>query len=119
MPWQHLTPGHCRGDPLCRPGDRPACGRVFEKAGLSVLVLDENVFASQRAQLRQRRMRPCQIGRDIGRKGMEDDEIIPMLRELRRSTFVSRDRDFFDKTLCHDRICLVYLDVRPLEVAEY
>ena len=48
-----------------------------------------------------------------------DDEIIPLLRTLRRPTFISRDRDFFDKTLCSDRMCLVYFDVRPLEVADY
>ena len=84
-----------------------------------MLVLDENVFESQYAELRRRRIHLCQIGRDIGRKGMKDDEIIPLLRALRHTTFVSRDLDFFDKTLCHDRMCLVYLDVRPLEVAKY
>ena len=84
-----------------------------------MLVLDENVFESQHAQLRRRRFHLCQIGRDIGRKGMKDDEIIPLLRSVRRPTFVSRDSDFFEKTLCNDRMCLVYLDVRPLEVAEY
>jgi len=84
-----------------------------------VIVLDENVFESQRAQLRWQRIRLCQIGRDVGRKGMKDDEIIPLLQSLRRPTFVSRDRDFFEKTLRNDRICLVYLDVWPLEVAEY
>jgi len=84
-----------------------------------VIVLDENVFESQWAQLRQQRIRPCQIGRDVGRKGMKDDEIIPLLRNLRHPTFVSRDRNFFDRTLCNDRVCLVFLDVWPLEVAEY
>jgi hypothetical protein len=84
-----------------------------------VIVLDENVFASQRAELPQRRLHLCQIGRDIGRKGMKDDEIIPLLRKLRRPTFVSRDRDFFHKTLCNDRMCLIFLNVGPLEVAEY
>jgi hypothetical protein len=86
---------------------------------LTVLVLDENVFESQRYELLRRRLHLCQIGRDIGRKGMKDDEIIPLLRTLRRPTFISRDRDFFDKTLCSDRMCLVYANVRPLEVAAY
>ena len=84
-----------------------------------MIVLDENVFESQRAQLRAWRIHLCQIGRDAGRKGMHDDEIIPLLRTMRRPTFVTRDRDFFDKSLCNDRFCLVYLDIRPLEVAEF
>jgi hypothetical protein len=84
-----------------------------------VIVLDENVFESQSAELRRRRVHLCQIGCDIGRKGMKDDEIIPLLRSLRRPTFVSRDRDFFRKSLCSDKFCWVYLDIWPLEVAKY
>jgi hypothetical protein len=84
-----------------------------------VIVLDENVFESQRIQLSRWRIHLCQIGRDIARKGILDDAIIPLLRQLRRPTFVSRDRDFFDKQLCNDRFCLAFLDVRPIEVADY
>jgi hypothetical protein len=50
---------------------------------------------------------------------MPDEEIITLLRKLRRPSFVSRDRDFFNKALCGGNFCLLYLDVRPLEVAEY
>jgi hypothetical protein len=77
------------------------------------------VFESQRARLLRGRAHLCQIGSDVGRKGMKDDEIIPLLRTLRRPTFITRDRDFFDKTLCTDRMCLVYLETPPLEVAEF
>jgi hypothetical protein len=84
-----------------------------------VIVLDENVFASQRVQLRKWRMHLCQIGDDVGRKGMLDGEIIPLLRTIRHPTFVTRDRDFFDKSLCGERYCLVHLDVHPLEFAAY
>lgn len=84
-----------------------------------MIVLDENVFESQRDQLRRWRIRLCQIGREVGRKGMQDDEIVPLLRKLRRPSLVSRDSDFFNPSLRNDRICLLYLDVRPLEVAEY
>jgi hypothetical protein len=79
-----------------------------------VIVLDENVFASQRGRLKSWRVHLCQIGNDVGRKGMLDDEIIPLLRTLRRPTFISRDRDFFDKSLCHGRFCLIHFRVRPL-----
>ena len=50
---------------------------------------------------------------------MPDEEIIPLLQRMRRPTFVTWDCDFFDKTLCNDRYCLAYFDVRALQVAEY
>ncbi len=50
---------------------------------------------------------------------MSDDEIIPLLRRLRRPTFFTRDPDFFAKSLCGDRFCLAYLDVKPLNAADY
>ena len=84
-----------------------------------MIVLDENVFESQRLQLRARRVHLCQIGIEIGRKGMQDDEIITLLRTLRRPSFFSRDRDFFKKTLCSDNYCSAFLDVAPLDVAQY
>jgi hypothetical protein len=59
-----------------------------------VIVLDENVFESQRARLRAWRIHLCQIGREVGRKGVHDDEIIPLLRKIRHPTFATRDRDF-------------------------
>lgn len=84
-----------------------------------MIVLDENVFESQRIQLVRWRIHHCQIGRDVARKGMLDDEIIPLLRRLRRPTFVTRDNYFFHKHLCNDRYCLAFCDVRPLEAADY
>src|SRR5262249_51455139 len=54
-----------------------------------------------------------------GLKGMHDDEVITLLRSLRRPTLITRDRDFFNKRHCDPRYCLVFLNVRPLEVARY
>ena len=82
-------------------------------------MLDENVFESQRARLRAWRIHLYQIGRDAGRKGMHDDEIIPLPRKIRRPTFISRDRDFFSKKLASDDYSLVFLDVGPLDIAEF
>jgi hypothetical protein len=84
-----------------------------------VIVLDENVDDDQRVQLRRWRIPVCKIGRDVGRRGMQDPEILPLLRTLRRPTFVSGDRDFFDRSFCSDRYCLVLMDVWPTDVAEY
>jgi hypothetical protein len=84
-----------------------------------VIALDENILVSQREALLGRKSRICQIGYDIGRKGMQDDEIIPLLISLRRSTFFTRDRDFYREALRNNLYCIVHLNVGPLEVADY
>jgi hypothetical protein len=43
-----------------------------------VNILDEQVLESQRQLLRSWRIPIRQIGHDIGRKGMKDQEIIPL-----------------------------------------
>jgi hypothetical protein len=82
-------------------------------------ILDENVPESQRRWLRSRHFPVRQIGHDIGRKGMKDSEIIPLLHQLDRPTFFTLDEDFYDRRLCHERYCLVHLDVEDDRVAEY
>jgi hypothetical protein len=82
-------------------------------------VLDENVPESQRTSLRTGHVSVRQIGEDIGRKGMKDDEIIPLLHDQSRPTFFTLDNDFYVRHLCHERYCLVYLDVENHAAAEY
>ena len=82
-------------------------------------LLDENVPESQRSLLRSKRVSVRQIGQDIGRQGMKDDEIISLLHELDRPTFFTLDGDFYDRRLCHEGYCLVYLDVEEEMVSEY
>jgi len=50
---------------------------------------------------------------------MKDDEIIPLLLQLRRLTFFSLDFDFYKRSLCHARYCLVCLDVGQYEAAAF
>src|SRR5262245_5725350 len=82
-------------------------------------ILDENVPASQRALLRSKRVALSQIGQDLGRQGMKDDEIIPLLHELDRPTFFTLDTDFYDRHLRHAGYCLVHLNGEEEMVAEY
>jgi hypothetical protein len=83
-------------------------------------ILDENIIASQRAQLRKWRIRFNQIGTEIGRRGMKDlTEIVPLLHSLRRSTFFTHDVGFFDPLLCHKGYSLVCLDIKANESAIY
>ena len=58
-----------------------------------------------------------QIGHDIARKGLQDEEILPFLHHLRRPTFFTRDRGFYRRELCHRQYGLVCLEVVPEEVA--
>ena len=82
-------------------------------------VLDENIPTPQRLLLRKQRVAVRQIGHDLGREGMSDEDIIPFLHGLRRATFFTRDVDYFSRKLCHERYCLVWLDIEPPQVAEY
>lgn len=48
---------------------------------------------------------------------MKDDEIIPLLHQLRRPTFFTADLDFYRYRLRHARYCLVYLEVEEDQTA--
>jgi hypothetical protein len=85
-----------------------------------MIVLDENIDEPQRRRLEMWRIRVRQVGVEVGRLGMKDlNEIIPLLHGLRRSTFFTRDRDFYDPDLTHRNYCLVYLDIEPTETAQF
>ncbi len=82
-------------------------------------ILDENIPSDQRQLIQKWRIPIHQIGFDAGRKGMLDDEIIPLLHLSQRPTFFTRDDDFYDNSLCHKGYCLVYLNVAKYEVAHF
>ena len=82
-------------------------------------ILDENMAESQRQLLRSRRIPMRQIGDDVGRQGLKDREIIPLLLGLRRATFFTLDFDFYKRDLCHANYCLVCMDVRKQDAATF
>lgn len=85
-----------------------------------MIVLDENIAEDQCQLLRSWRIRCRQIGQDIGKQGMQDEQhVIPMLQRLSKPTFVTRDLGFFHKKWCHDRYSLVCLAVSQNEVARF
>jgi hypothetical protein len=84
-----------------------------------VNVLDENMPEGQRLLLGRWKIAARQIGVEVGSKGMTDGEIIPLLQTCHRPTFFTRDADFYRRELCHQRYCLVWLNVRAEEAAEY
>lgn len=74
---------------------------------------------SQARLLERWRIRVRQIGYDIGHMGMQDQEIITLLHGLNKTTFFTRDRDFFDHSLCHANYCLVNLNVDKNDAAVF
>jgi len=84
-----------------------------------VNILDENIPANQRQILERWGVPVRQVGLNVGRPAMQDDEIISLLLEQRRPTFFTRDDDFHDRRLCHAKYCLAYLAVDKHEVATF
>lgn len=82
-------------------------------------VLDENFPDDQRRLLLSKRIHVQKIGRGVGRAGMKDENIIPFLQELERPTFFSLDAFFYKRRFCHQRYCLVHLDVDDWLAAKY
>jgi len=84
-----------------------------------VNLLDENIRDDQRVLLRKWRIPFRQVGKEILRSGIQDEELIPFLHGLRSATLFTQDKGFFKRELWHKRYSLVYVDVRYNEVAEF
>ncbi len=84
-----------------------------------MIILDENFPESQRQLFRAWRISVRQVGVEISRKGIQDDEIIPLLLRLRQPTFFTLDDDFYTRRRCHARYCLVCVDVAQYEAAAF
>jgi len=84
-----------------------------------VNVLDENIPRSQTVLLESWRIHFKQIGVDIGRSGMTDEDIFPLLLRKSLPTFFTRDKGFYDVRLCHRSYCLVVLEIGKYEVASF
>ena len=82
-------------------------------------ILDENIPDDQRQILHAQRTRFHVIGRGIGRVGIKDEEIIPLLHNLGPATFLTLDLGFYRRDLCHPNYCLVCLDVHARNVAAF
>jgi hypothetical protein len=83
-------------------------------------VLDENIVSDQRHLLRKWRIRVKQIGVDIGKQGMKDqDQVIPLLHRLRQPVLFTADLGFYDRKFAHQRYGLVCLAVGAQEAASF
>lgn len=80
-------------------------------------VLDENIAEGQVRELTRLGVRFRKVGVDFSRLGVLDQEIMPLLHQLPRPTFFTRDQDFYRPTLRHSRYCLVWLNVTIRDTA--
>ncbi len=71
-------------------------------------LLDENFPDDQRDLLRKFGVSVRQVGHEVGRFGISDEEIIPLVLRFRNATFFTHDRDFSGSRFCRrvDRITL-------------
>jgi hypothetical protein len=84
-----------------------------------VIILDENIDEFQKQFLHKRKYRFKQIGVDVGRKGMEDENIIPLLLKTKKCTFFTLDKGFYSRELCHKNYCIVFLSVSQFETSVF
>ncbi|MDX6443948.1 MAG: hypothetical protein QOH71_1022 [Blastocatellia bacterium] len=82
-------------------------------------ILDENLPSNQVALLESWRVHVRQIAVNIGRSGMSDEEIIPLLLRHHLPTFFTRDQGFYDRRLCHSEYSVVVLAVEKDEAASF
>ena len=83
-----------------------------------MILLDYNIPEHQVEALRRARLRPQQVGRDIGRPEWQDlEEILRYLHRLKAATFITRDEGFFRHRLCHPHYCLVVVSGPVIETA--
>jgi hypothetical protein len=66
-----------------------------------MLVLDENLPASQQLLLRKWRIRFRAVGLDVALPGTQDENLIPALHRLPQPTFFSLDGDFYRRDWLH------------------
>ena len=84
-----------------------------------MLVIDENLPASQRQLLRKWRLHFRAVGIDIAAPGMQDENLIPVLRKLAEPMFFTLDQHFFRADWVHASYGLAWLDVADNEAAEF
>ena len=84
-----------------------------------MIILDENILDGQRLLLEGWKIAARQVGLDVGRKGLKDEEIVVLLRRLRQPTFFTRDVGFYTPALRHPHYAIVVAAVGQYEVAAF
>ena len=80
------------------------CSRIKPFSG-RMLISDENISEIEVWRLHEWGIDVRQVGLDIAATGTSDENVIPVLHRLKRPTFFTRDRDFWNPKLLHARYC--------------
>ena len=80
-----------------------------------MLITDENISETEIWRLREWRIAVRQVGPDLARRSASDQNVLQLLHRLKRPTFFTRDRDFWNHRLTHSDYCLVFIDLREQE----
>lgn len=85
-----------------------------------MLIIDENISEVEVWRLREWRIH-VRLVSEVAVKGIADENIIPVLHRLKRPTFFTKDRGFWDRKFVHPGYCIVLLDIPEHEgqLAEY
>lgn len=73
--------------------------------------------AEERDLLTSWKIRYRQVGRDVGRVGMTDQDILPLLRRLKPATLFTRDLGLYRREHRDPRFALVSLAVKESDTA--
>ena len=84
-----------------------------------MILLDENFPNDQLPLLKDWGIAFRLIGRDVGRLGVKDPDIVPLLHQHRGVTTFTLDWDFFNPNLCHTAYGVAWLDVRADDAAHF
>ncbi len=83
------------------------------------IVVDEHMAYDEVTGLLKNWITAEQIGFELRRaKGISDEQIIPLLRRLKRRTFVTIDSDFYNSKLCDNVYCLIYFHLSSKQQAQ-
>ena len=84
-----------------------------------MIILDENILEGQRLVLEGWKIAARQVGLDVGRKGLTDEQVVILLRRLRQPTFFTRDQGFYAADLRHEHYAIVVAAVGQYELAAF
>lgn len=76
-----------------------------------LLIVDEHLDYWKVTQVISRWMSVSQIGFQFGRKSMPDDNIRAILRKIKRRTFITIDKGFYQRKFCDERYCVIFFDM--------
>jgi predicted nuclease of predicted toxin-antitoxin system len=84
-----------------------------------MIILDENLPPTLALSLSKKGWKVRHVGNDFARAGIADADLIRLLMSLSQPTFVTLDKDYDRREVCHARYGIVLLNVDQAQAARY